>query len=126
MAKEFSRTLRIAEHIKRQLAGLIRDEIKDPRVGRVTVSDVEVSRDLAHAKVYVTVLGLEAEAAQSTIEALNHAAGFLRRELGQQLNTRTVPALRFFYDAVQEEGNRIEALIDKAMASHRDGTAGGQ
>ncbi len=117
----FARTERVAEQIRRDLAVLVRDRVKDPRVGMVTLLDVEVSKDLAHAKVWFDVLqaehGLEAQ------EALNHAAGFLRHELGHLLKLRMTPALHFFYDDTQSRGNALSALIDKAVASdHHDDT----
>lgn len=115
----FARTDRVAEQIRRDLAVLVRDRVKDPRVGMVTLLDVEVSRDMAHAKIWFDVLaeehGLEAQ------EALNHAAGFLRHELGHLLKLRLTPALHFFYDDTQSRGNALSVLIDKAVASDRHG-----
>lgn len=118
MPRDFPRTRRIGEQMQRELAALIRDGVKDPRVGMVTVSAVEVSRDLAHAKVFVTVLGDEA-ARRDSLTALNNAAGFLRHELGQRMLTRTVPQLRFVYDESIERGSQLSALIDAAVASDR-------
>ncbi|MEZ5452250.1 MAG: 30S ribosome-binding factor RbfA [Thiothrix sp.] len=120
----YARTDRVAEQIHRELSMLVRDRVKDPRVGMVTLLDVEVSKDLAHAKVWFDVLqaehGLEAQ------EALNHAAGFLRHELGHMMKLRVTPALHFFYDDTQSRGNVLSALIDKAVASDRhDGEGGG-
>ncbi|HWS03647.1 MAG TPA: 30S ribosome-binding factor RbfA [Gammaproteobacteria bacterium] len=120
MPRDFPRTRRIGEQMQRELAALIRDSVKDPRVGMVTVSAVEVTRDLAHAKVFVTVLGDET-ARRDTMTALASAAGFLRHELGQRMLTRTVPQLRFVYDESIEHGTRLSALIDAAVASdHHD------
>jgi ribosome-binding factor A len=118
MPREFSRSLRVADQIQRELAALIRDEVKDPRMGMVSISGVEVSRDMAHAKVYVSVLGDEQSAADS-LEALNHAAGFLRRELGRSMRLRTVPQLRFIHDRSLEEGARMSALIDEALGTRK-------
>lgn len=118
MPKDYSRTLRIAEQIHRELAVLVREGIKDPRVGMVTIGDVEVSKDLAHAKVYFTVLG-DADAVEASREGLNRAAGFLRRELGKSLHLRVVPALRFYYDDTQVRGTELSALIDKAVQEDR-------
>lgn len=115
MPKEFSRTRRVEAQIQRELAQLIQFEIKDPRVGLVTVSGVEVSRDLAHAKVYVTALGNEQHSVDEMLKALNHAAGFLRRELGKHLTTRVTPQLNFVYDASVERGANLSALIDVAL-----------
>lgn len=118
MPRDFPRTRRIGEQMQRELAALIRDGVKDPRVGMVTVSAVEVTRDLAHAKVFVTVLGDET-AKRDTMTALASAAGFLRHELGQRMLTRTVPMLRFVYDESIEHGSRLSALIDAAVKSDK-------
>lgn len=115
MQQGFSRTERVAEQIKRDLAVLIRDRIKDPRVGMVSIIDVEVSKDLNYAKVWFDVL--MAEQGKDAEEALNHAAGFLRRELGRGLKLRVTPSLKFFYDDTQVRGNQMSALIDQAVAS---------
>jgi len=114
MPKEFSRTLRVAEQVRRELAELIRDEIRDPRVGLVSISGVEVSRDLAHAKVFFTVM--DESARSDTQAALDRASGFLRRELGRRMIIRSVPQLHFHYDESIERGSRISAAIDAALA----------
>jgi ribosome-binding factor A len=114
MTQDVSRATRLAEQIRRDLAELIRLEVKDPRVELVTVTDVEVSRDLSHAKVFVTALAGE-QAALESIEALTRACGFLRRRLAQALKTRTVPELRFVYDESVERGARLSKLIDEAV-----------
>ncbi|ROR32093.1 30S ribosome-binding factor RbfA [Inmirania thermothiophila] len=119
MPREFDRTRRVAEQLQRELAELIRREVKDPRVGPVTVSAVRVSRDLAHARVYVGVLD-RTERAQETVEALNHAAGHLRRLLGRRLHLRTIPRLRFEYDALLDEASRLSRLLD-ALGSGGEG-----
>lgn len=119
MGKEFSRSRRVGEQIQRELAELIQRELSDPRLGMVTVSAVEVSRDLAVAKVYFTVLNPGHDVKQ-TLDGLNHAIGFLRRELGRRMKLRVVPELRFQYDSSIEEGSRLSALIDKAVSGDRD------
>lgn len=119
MPKDYPRTRRVADQLQRELAGLIRDQVRDPRVGSITVSEVEVTRDLAHAKVYVTALGAGAEESAEAVEALNHAAGFLRRELGRSVRLRTVPALKFMYDPAFERGARLSALIDEVVTRDR-------
>jgi ribosome-binding factor A len=116
MPKDFPRTRRIGEQLQRELAGLIRDDVRDPRVGMVTVSAVDVTRDLAHAKVFVAVLGGDAEQTAETVEALNNAAGYLRKLLGQRLRLRTVPALHFHYDESFDRGARLSQLIDQAVS----------
>ncbi len=116
MPKEFPRTLRVGEQIHRELAQLVHDTVKDPRIGMVTIVDVEVSRDLAHARVYFTVLG-DHETIRTSEAGLNRAAGFLRGELGRRLKMRGVPKLRFVYDDTEEKGARVDALIDEALSS---------
>ena len=119
MPREFPRTRRVGEQIQRELAGLVHDEIKDPRLGLVSISGVEVSTDMAHAKVFISVLGDDAAAATS-IQVLNNAAGFLRRKLGAQMRLRTVPRLRFYHDRSLAEGARMDALINKAVSGTAD------
>jgi ribosome-binding factor A len=119
MAQEYSRTQRVADQIQRELAGLIQREVKDPRVGMATVSAVEVSRDLSHAKVFVTIFngGEDKEEIRESIKALNNASGFLRSQLGQRMKLRIVPTLRFHYDDSLSRGNYLSNLIDQARAS---------
>jgi ribosome-binding factor A len=121
MPKEFPRTRRVGEQIQRELAELIRDEIKDPRIGMVSVTAVIVSRDLSHAKVYVSVLG-NAEQTDASVSVLSNAAGFLRHKLGKILHIRVIPELRFYLDRSLEEGARMGALINKAIASDKGNT----
>ena len=119
MAKEYSRTQRIGDQMQRELSQLIQREIKDPRVGLVTVTAVEVSRDLSNAKVFVTVMGREADDASAVEESrkvLQGAAGFLRMQLGKAMQLRTVPQLRFHYDASIRRGVELSALIERAVA----------
>jgi ribosome-binding factor A len=114
MSRDFSRAARIADQLQRDLSSLIRLEVKDPRVSLVTVSSVEVSRDLSHAKVYVTSLAPDRDP-ESTVEALQHAAGFLRSQLAHTVKLRTVPQLQFVYDSAIERGIRLSHLIDQAV-----------
>ncbi|ADC71241.1 ribosome-binding factor A [Thioalkalivibrio sp. K90mix] len=116
--RDFHRSDRVGDQIQRELAELIRLEVKDPRVGMITLADVEVSRDLAHAKVFFTQLGGE-EKGREAQQGLNHAAGFLRRALGQRMRLRSVPQLRFVYDDTPERGARMSSLIDQALAEDR-------
>lgn len=118
MSKEYSRTRRVGEQIQRELATALRQEIADPRVGMVTVAAVDVSPDLGHAKVYVTTLGDERQR-EDALTALNKAAGHLRACLARRLDMRTMPQLRFRYDASLSEGNRLSALIDRAVADDK-------
>lgn len=118
MAKEFSRSQRVGAQIQRELAELIQFEVKDPRVGLVTVSAVEVTRDMAYAKVFITMLDSE-HGVDEVLAALNHAAGFLRRELGKRMKLRITPQLTFLYDPSVEYGSTLNALINAALASDR-------
>ncbi|WP_236175212.1 30S ribosome-binding factor RbfA [Pseudomonas pseudonitroreducens] len=121
MAKEYSRTQRIGDQMQRELALLIQREIKDPRLGLVTITGVDVARDLSHAKVYVTVMGQDdnAEVVKQNTSILNDAAGFLRMQLGKAMKLRTVPQLHFSYDASIRRGAELSALIERAVASDR-------
>ncbi|MEW6313849.1 MAG: 30S ribosome-binding factor RbfA [Pseudomonadota bacterium] len=114
MPKDFSRSRRIGEQIQRDLAELIRLELKDPRVGMVTLTGVEVTPDYAHAKVFFTVLGDAAQIGKTT-EALQHAAGFLRSRVGQGLKLRVIPQLHFVHDESVERGVNLSRLIDDAV-----------
>lgn len=118
MPRDFPRTRRVGEQLQRELAGLIRDEISDPRLGMVSISAVEVSRDLSHAKVFFSTLGDQHDADVS-LQVLQGAAGFLRRMLGQQLAMRHVPQLHFKQDHSLEQGARLSALIDTAVRADR-------
>ena len=117
---EFGREERVGAEIRRELAVLLRDEARDPRLTRVTVQEVRVVRDLSHAKVYFTVL--DNSQAKATEAALNKAAAFLRRRLAESMNLRTVPRLAFVYDKSIETGKRLSSLIDQAVA--KDGKHG--
>ncbi len=112
----FPRSRRIGDQIQKDLSDLIRREIKDPRVGMVTVTAVEVSADYAHAKVYVTSLQ-GPELLGRSLEALREGAGFLRRQLGRRLSLRTMPQLHFLEDQTLDRAMAISNLIDEAIAS---------
>jgi ribosome-binding factor A len=120
MAKEYSRTQRVADYLQRELATLIQQEIRDPRVGMVSITGVTVSRDLGHAKVYCTVLGSDtSEDAGASMEALNKAAGFLRSQLSRDSSMRSVPQLRFYFDSSVGRGRHLEDLIRRAADADR-------
>lgn len=114
MPKDYSRSSRVVEQIKRELAELIRLEVKDPRVGFITITDVEITADYAHAKVFFSSLKGE-EGVEDILEGLRRASGFLRRELGRRVRIHTTPELHFHFDNSMLEGSRLSALIDKAM-----------
>jgi ribosome-binding factor A len=112
------RAQRVADQIQRELAPKLRDEVKDPRVGRITVTAVEVSADLSHAKVFFTHLAGR-EHADEAVQALQHTAGFLRTELSHRLGLYSVPQLHFTYDDSIETGLRLSQLIDAAVAADK-------
>ena len=109
-----ARSARIADQIQRELAELVRTELRDPRIGMLTFTGVELSRDQSHAKVFFTVLGARA-AGDEALEGLQRAAGFLRSQLAHRLTTRKVPELHFEYDESVERGMRLSRLIDEAV-----------
>lgn len=123
MPREFPRARRVGEQIHRELMDLLRTEVKDPRVNLVTITGVEVSRDLSYAKVFFTTLD-ESHERNEVRKVLTRAAGFLRHELGQRLIMRSVPELRFKYDESIERAAHMEDLIRKARA--RDAGSEGQ
>jgi ribosome-binding factor A len=115
MPKDYPRSRRIAGQVQRELSDIIRLELKDPRVGMITLTDVEVTPDNAHARVYFTLLG-EASRIDEAAAGLQHAAGYLRSQLAQRLKLRVVPQLHFEHDASVERGIRVSQLIDAAVA----------
>jgi len=128
MPKEFSRTSRLGGQIQKDLAQLIQFDMKDPRLGLVTINDVKVAKDLGYADVYFTVMGArldaDIEASESEEEALiqkqtskilNDAAGYMRSELARNMSTRIVPQLRFHYDPTLLKGQKMTRLIGEAM-----------
>lgn len=116
MAREFSRTERLGSQLQRELSQLVRDKLKDPRLGMITIQEVRVVRDLSHAKVYFTTMGGEFDQA-SAGKLMNDAAAFLRSELSHLLKVRTIPQLHFVHDESIERGSRLSALIDEAVES---------
>ena len=118
MARDFKRTDRIGEQVQKELATLIQFELKDPRLGMVTLNAVRVSKDLGYADVYFTALGQldgDAEAQRKQAEdILKGAAGFLRGELARRIRLRVMPQLRFHYDHSLERGQTLSRLIDTA------------
>lgn len=120
MPREFSRLDRVADFLKQELAQLIRFEIKDPRLATINITDAEVSRDLAHAKIFFTVIGNESETeGQKVADVLNRAAGFLRKQLAESNTMRTTPQLHFHYDLSVIRGGQLASLIDEAVAKDK-------
>jgi ribosome-binding factor A len=118
MPRDFPRSRRIAEQVQRELSDIIRVELKDPRVGMITITDVEMTPDNAHAKVFFTVLGQQPRIDEAAA-GLQHAAGYLRSQLAQRIKIRIVPQLHFEYDASVERGIRLSQLIDAAVADDK-------
>ena len=112
------RLRRVADQIQRELSGLLQSQLKDPRVGMVTLTGVEISPDLAHAKIFFSTLG-DAESLSRTLDGLRHAAGFLRSQLGARLKLRVIPELRFAHDPYVERGSHLSQLIDAAVAGRK-------
>ena len=121
MAKEYARTQRVADYLQRELAALIQHQVRDPRIGMVSVTGVDVSRDLGHARIYYTAVGLDSsEEAKESTDALNKAAGFLRTQLSRDSSMRSVPQLRFYFDSSVGRGRDLEDLIQRATRADRD------
>ena len=117
MPKEYSRSERVADFIKREVALLLQRELRDPRVSSANVNAVVVSRDMSTAKIYVTFFDKEtAEEAKQAVEALNGAAGFIRTKVASQHNMRSTPKLRFYFDDSVRQGEHLYNLIDRAIA----------
>lgn len=115
MAKEFSRVDRLSQQLKKEMAVILQREIKDPRLhNMITVSDVEVSRDLSHAKIFVTFLGLEQEKVADNLKLLNEASGFVRKLIAKRIQSRIVPNIHFAHDASLNEGIRMATLVADA------------
>ncbi|NOG31836.1 30S ribosome-binding factor RbfA [Halomonas sp. TBZ9] len=119
--REFKRTDRVADQLQKELAVLIQREVKDPRLGMVTVSGVTVSRDLGYADIYVTLLGEQSpERIKENLQVLKRAGGFLRSQIAKRIKLRHVPELRFHFDESVVRGQHLSSLIDEAVSSDRD------
>lgn len=122
MQRDFSRTDRVAQQVQQEIAMILQRDFKDPRVGWVTVSAVEVSKDLAYVKVFVTLLGQEdqEDKIQETIEILNKAKGFFRSEIGKRMRLRIVPEVKFEYDNSLVSGIEMSRKVDEAINHDKD------
>ena len=112
--KSSGRPQKLGDQIQRELSDLLARELRDPRVGMITITSVDVSPDLSHAKVFFTTLTKESLA--ETSAGLQRAAGFLRSRLARRLSIYTIPELRFVYDESVERGDRLSRLIDSVIA----------
>lgn len=117
MAREYARTDRVGQQIQKEIAVILMREIKDPRLSMTTVSAVEVTRDLAYAKIFVTFFNDNEEEIKASLDVLAEAEGYIRSLLGKRLRARIMPHLRFVYDKSMAEGVRMSALVDQAIAS---------
>lgn len=122
MQRDFSRTERVAQQVQQEIAMILQRDFKDPRVGWVTVSAVEVSKDLAYVTVFVTLLGQEdqEDKVQETIAILNNAKGFFRSELGKRMRLRIVPEVKFEYDNSLVTGIEMSRKVDAAINKDKD------
>lgn len=120
MPREFTRKDRVSDAMQRELAKLIREEVRDPRLALANITAVEVNRDLANAKVYVNFVGTDSE--QENIDAtevLNGASGFLRSRIAKRMQMRTTPRLHFIYDHSGKRGQDLSALIERAVQTDK-------
>lgn len=126
MSREFKRSDRVAQELKKEVAVILQREVKDPRIGMVTVSDVEVSRDLAYARIFVTFLfDNDQEAINQGMKGLEKASPYIRSLVGKAMRLRIVPELRFIYDESLVEGMRMSNLVSNVIredeAKHKEG-----
>lgn len=120
MAKEFSRTQRVAQQLQKEIAIILQREIKDPRIGMVTVSGVEISRDLAYAKVFVTFLTVGDQTPEGGLAALDEAKGYIRSLVGKAIRLRITPEINFFFDQSLTEGMRISNLVSETVRQDKE------
>ncbi|HGP5269548.1 TPA: 30S ribosome-binding factor RbfA [Vibrio cholerae O1] len=119
MPKEFSRTQRVTQQLQKELAMILQREVRDSRLGMVTISDVEVSRDLAYAKVFVTFLCIGEQTPESCLAALREHEVQIRMMLGKQIRLRLTPEIRFYYDNTLVEGMRMSNLVTEVINSDK-------
>ena len=119
MPKSPARSLRVADQIQRELAEIIRTELKDPRVAMITLTGVEVTADYAHAKVFYTLMG-GAEKRAETGVGLKQAGVFLRSQLARRIKLHSIPQLHFVYDASVERGSELSRLLDEPVADSKE------
>ncbi|PJG86248.1 30S ribosome-binding factor RbfA [Conservatibacter flavescens] len=121
MAREFKRSDRVAQELQKEVAVILQREVKDPRIGMVTVSDVEVSSDLAYAKIFVTFLfDSDEEVVRQGMKGLEKAAPYIRTLLGKAMRLRIVPELRFVYDSSLIDGMRMSNLVTNVVRKDQE------
>ncbi|WP_086983161.1 30S ribosome-binding factor RbfA [Vibrio aphrogenes] len=116
MSKEFSRAQRVAQQLQKELASILQRDVRDSRIGMVTISDVEVSRDLAYAKVFVTFLCVGEQTPESSLAALKEHEVAVRMALGKRIRLRLTPEVRFTYDNTLVEGMRMSNLVSEVVS----------
>ncbi|WP_428353756.1 30S ribosome-binding factor RbfA [Methyloprofundus sp.] len=117
MAREFKRSARVASQMQKELAVILQQGIKDPRIGFITVNEVELSKDLTAAKIYITALGADQQGQKDNIKWLNEAAPHIRSEMGKRMRLRSVPYIKFYYDDSFEKGMRVSELLVEPKSS---------
>lgn len=120
MANDYSRTSRVSQQVQKELARILQQEVKDPRIGMVTISGVDITRDLAYATVFVTFLTIGDQTNEESLEGLNSASGYIRRLLGKAMRLRIVPEVRFCFDETLLEGLRISELVSGAVKNDQE------
>jgi ribosome-binding factor A len=123
--KEFARTDRIGAELQRELARVLREEVRDPRLKQITLQEIRVSRDLAHAKVYFTCFPVDAGGTEQAHLLNGRVAGFLRRALAGRARLRTVPQLHFVHDESISRGEHLASLIEEVVTSEQPGSEQG-
>ncbi len=113
MAREFKRSARVSSQMQKELAIILQQGIKDPRIGFITVNEVELSKDLTSAKIYITALGADEQGQKDNIIWLNDAAPYIRSEMGRRMRLRSVPYIKFYYDNSFETGMRVSELLSE-------------
>ena len=120
MAREFSRSRRVAQQLQKELAMIVMREIKAKEFGMITINEVDLSRDLSYAKVYFTLLNDEPELIKKAVELLNETAPYIRSLMGSKMQLRIVPELRFYYDKSLSEGIRMASMVTKAVREDKE------
>ncbi|MBS3952803.1 30S ribosome-binding factor RbfA [Methylicorpusculum oleiharenae] len=120
MAREFGRNARVSSQIQKELALILQRELDRIRLGFVTINDVETNKDLAVAKIYVTILNKEGDERKQSMKYLNDSAPFIRSELAKRMRLRIVPELRFYYDTSFENGMRVAELLSDLPDTKQD------
>ncbi len=120
MAREFGRSARVSSQMQKELALILQRDINDPRLGFITINEVEVSKDLAVAKIYVTVLNVDEQGKKNNVKLLNELAPVIRHELARRMRLRHISELRFYYDESFETGMRVAELLSNLDKKGQD------